>query len=411
MKKIIKVLWQTFWQAAGKGITSITTLVILSIVSRRFGSEGVGLLTLALTYLGFFSLIVDLGLNGFLLPSFLKKEYEKEWKKLLGLRLFLSLFSVSGACLLTLFWKNNYEFMQLILIGSFFSIFQQGIFTSAAIILQSKQRYDLAIISTSFGYAGILVAATIFNLLNLPLVFYMGAYSFGWTLIALSSLVISLKFVKNISPIFDFKYSKAVFKESWTISATLILNLVYFRLDAFLISFYRNFAEVGIYNLSYQIFQTMLVLPAFIMNSYYPLMIVSLKENKKVFLQELKKATVIMLAFGVLVAVITFVFAEPVVNLVSGEPLSDGVALLKVLSTGFPLFFISALFMWVLVTIKEYKNLAKIYLAGLTLNGLLNLLVIPQYSYWGASLTTVFSEGFILVLQALLIRKKLFGKK
>lgn len=409
MKKIIKVFWQTFWQVAGKGITSVTTLFILSFISRNFGPEEVGKLTLALTYLGFFSLVVDLGLNGYLLPVFLEKNYQTEWRKLFGLRLLLSLVSVFFAYLLALFWKNEPEFIQLVFIGAFFAIFQQAVFTSVSIILQGKMRYDLTIFATTIGYMGILLCAFVASRMHLGLPFFMASYSFGWALMAIVSILLSLKYIKNILPIFDFKYIKNIFRSAWPISAALILNLIYFRLDAFLISFFRGFTEVGIYNLAYQVFQSTLVLPTFIMNGYYPLMISSLKENKKVFLSELKKATILMLLFGLCAGGVTFLFGDLVIKILSGEnQFSDSVIVLKVLATGFPLFFISSLFMWILVTIKEYKNLVKIYTAGLFLNAVFNFILIPHFSYWGASITTVFSEGFILLLQAILIRKKLF---
>lgn len=409
MKKIIKVFWQTFWQVAGKGITSITTLFILSFISRNYGPEEVGRLTLALTYLGFFSLVVDLGLNGHLLPVFLGKDYEKEWRKLFGLRLILSLISVFFAYLLVLFWKNEQEFIQLVFIGAFFAIFQQAVFTSVSIILQSRMRYDLTIFATTAGYLGILICAFIASRMHLGLSFFMASYSFGWLLIAVVSILLSFKYIKNALPLFDFKYVKNTFKSAWPISATLILNLIYFRLDAFLISFYRGFTEVGIYNLAYQVFQSALVLPAFIMNGYYPLMISSLKQNKEIFLSELKKATILMLFIGIFAGAMSFLFGDLMIKILSGQDqFSDSAIILKVLSVGFPLFFISSLFMWVLVTIKEYKNLVKIYTAGLFLNAVFNFILIPHFSYWGASITTIFSEGFILLLQAILIRRKLF---
>lgn len=409
MKKIIKVFSQTFWQLLGKGITSITTLFILSFISRNFGPEEVGRLTLALTYIGFFSLTVDLGLNGYLLPLFLEKDFEKEWRRLFGLRIILSILSITFAYCLVLFWRNDPEFRQLIFIGAFFAILSQAVFTSVSLILQSKLRYDLTILSTSLGYAGVLAAAFFVSQKGLDLPFFMASYVLGWVLIIIISLSLSLKYIKNILPLFDFKYIKNIFKNSWPISATLILNLIYFRLDAFLISFYRGFAEVGIYNLSYQVFQSALVLPVFIMNGYYPLMVTSLKENKKVFIQEFKKATVLMLFIGLLAAIVSFIFGDILIKILSGEKgFSDSVVLLKILSTGFPLFFASALFMWVLVTIKEYKNLVKIYFAGLCFNCILNIILIPQFSYWGASVTTIFSEGLILLLQTILIRKRLF---
>lgn len=410
MEQIIKVFSQTLWQVSGKAITSVTTLFLLGFVSRSFGSSGVGYLTLALSYIGFFALFVDLGLNGYLLPKFLESNYEKVWQKLFGLRLLMAAISVGFAYTLILLLPGiNESFKNLVLIGAFIAIFEQAIFSCATVIFQSKLRYDLAAYATTLGYIGIIVSAAFANYFNLGLGFFMLSYAFGWIILSLLSLILVFKFTKTILPEYDLKFIKNVFKSSWPISATLILNLIYFRLDSFFISWFRNFSEVGIYNLAYQVFQSALVLPVFIMNGYYPLMVKNLNENKDKFLISLKKAFILMLGLGFAGTVATFIFGDFIINIIAGNNLfSDSATVLKILSLGFPLFFISALLMWVLVTLKEYKILVRIYFFGLVVNIVLNLIFIPQFSYIAASIITVLSEGVILVLQILFLRKKLW---
>ena len=65
---LFQVSQQTFWQLLGKAITSLATFIILGMVTRAYGEAQTGVFTLALTYLAFFYLISDFGINAHIVP-------------------------------------------------------------------------------------------------------------------------------------------------------------------------------------------------------------------------------------------------------------------------------------------------------------------------------------------------------
>jgi O-antigen/teichoic acid export membrane protein len=144
------------------------------------------------------------------------------------------------------------------------------------------------------------------------------------------------------------------------------------------------------------------------MNGLYPLMISQFNQNKKDFNLLLKKSILIMLGLSVLGVITTLVFAPLVIQLVGGQNGFTGSTLsLRILSLGLPAFFVSSVLMWVLVTMKSYKTMLITYLVGLSANIILNLILVPQFSYIASSWITVFSEYLILILQLIILFPRL----
>ena len=198
-------------------------------------------------------------------------------------------------------------------------------------------------------------------------------------------------------------YLKNLLITVWPLSATLILNTIYFRLDSFVLTSLKGFEEVAIYNLSYSIFQTILVIPTFIMNSYYPLMLLQIKENLEKFNNQIKLAGLFLLLFSVLVIAITWMAAPIIIGIIAGGGFSKSADTLRYLVLTLPAFFLSSLFMWTLMSLKKFRTLFLIYLVGLFVNLILNLLLIPVYGINGAIITTAISEYLILSMQVMIL--------
>lgn len=406
MNVLVKISQQTAWQIIGKITTALSTIIILGLISRQFGEEGTGIITLALAYLGFFSLAVDFGINAHILPQLLKGDVNIIWRKLFGLRIILAVSLVISAALLILFWPNQASVFKITVLMGLVSIIEAAVFISATALFQSRLRYDLTTSATILGTVTTL--GSLFFLIKLNSVpLLMAGYVFGWIVTAGAALLLVKKIFNNIRPIFDLSFSTRTINNVWPISITLLINLIYFRADAFLLSYFKNFTEVGIYNLSYQIFQSLLVLPTYIMNSFYPLLLKDFSSSLLKFKESLLKGVLLMAAIGFLGTVGTIFLASIVVQIITGgHGFSGSVSALQILSLGLPAFFVSSLLMWSLIALKQYRPMMMIYLAGLLINVLLNVIFIPRYSYLAAAGVTVVSEYLILILQLIILRKQ-----
>lgn len=397
------VFKQTFFQILGKVVTSLSTFLILSVVARTYGKEDLGAFTLSLTYLGVFMMIVDFGFNGHLLrDEQFKKDNETTFKKLLGIRIAMAVVLIAcSLVLLPLFSFSGINFITLTIAGSL-SIMGSALFVSSNLIFQKNLRYDLSVLATVAGTFSYMLFVLYSSNAKFPLLSLSLSSMFGWMLIGLVALLLLKKLLKDITPVFDWQFSLNLIKKSWLIAATLFLNVIYFRVDSFFITFFKGLEDAGIYNLAYQFFQAALVLPIFIMNSYYPILLKSYSG--------IKSAITILFAISLFGILLTFLLSPFLIITLAGQGYEGSILSLRILSLGFPAFFISAIFMWMLVAEGKYKLLFALYTSGLIFNLIFNLIFIPQYSYIGAAYVTIASEYVILGLQLFFLRKVIFGK-
>lgn len=388
---------QTFWQIVGKGVTSFSTIIILGIVARNYQEGGTGIFTLSLTFLAMFNLLADFGFNAHVLKKVqgAKAKVHSEWNKLLGTRLVWSMVLAILAVGSLPFWPfATPEFSQAVMFGSL-AILGSAIFVTCNLIFQSKLRYDLSSLASILGTLASLIFYVYLSLHKYPVYSLLLAYSLGWIFIAAYALFFVKNFLSKITPAFDFIYTKKLFKDSWPIAATLALNVVYFRLDSFMIAYFKGVSDAGIYNVAFSVFQSVLVVPTFVMNAYYPLMLKSLSKNKLIGLG--------LAGLAIVGTLLTLFLSPTIINLLTGGSFNGSIESLRILSLGFPAFFLSALMMWFLVTLGKYKQLLIIYSLGLLINVGLNFIFIPQHSFYAAAWITVISEYLILTAQAMVL--------
>ncbi len=400
MHKLIQVTEQTLWQIVGRIVISLSAFLALALITRNYGKDAVGVYTLAQTYLTMFFIIGDLGLNAYVLARL--KESPSEANKLFSIRFYWSVLLVVLAMLLALVLPlGDGLFKKAVLLG-LFSILGSGIFTSVNLIFQERFKYQVSIIASSVGSVVMFLATIFLVISDVPPYMLLISYSLAWMANNIASLLLVNKYYhfKLLKP--DFGYFFNLVKKVWPVSTTLILNVIYFRFDTFILAASRGLSEVAIYNLSYTLFQTALFLPTFIMNSYYPIILTEIS-NKKLLFRQLKIAFMVMVVLASLGTLIAFVASPSIIRLVTGGGFEESIAVINILSLSFPAFFTTALLMWVYVSLKRYKALMWIYLIGLIVNIMLNLIFTPTYSYIATSWITVFSEYLILTLQLIIL--------
>lgn len=399
MSVSIKIVKQTFWQILGKVVSSASTIIILGLVTRNYGEAGTGNFTLALSFLAIFYLLTDFGFNAHVLTN-LKSQNSKLktiFQNLLGTRIIWSASLIVFAILLLPFLPSvSLDFSTSILIGSPAIMFS-AIFISCNLIFQSRLSYNLSVLAYSTGAILSLVISVYLILFKYPIYSLFLAQVIGYFMTATVSLLLVKRILPKITARFNKQYAADLFRESWPIAATLSLNVIYFRADSFMIAYFKTAADVGIYNLAYQVFQALLVLPTFIMNAYYPLMLQSLKEVKLVAVSLLVLASVI--------TVLLIIFAPMIVYFLTGGGFAGSAKSLQILALGFPAYFVSAMLMWLIVSKGKYHKLLIIYALGLVVNLTLNFIFIPGYSYLAASYVTIISEYLILLMQLIILKK------
>lgn len=403
MEIIKKIIHQLSWQMGAKFITAFSTIILLSIITRSFGEDGTGTYTLALTYLAFFYLAADLGLNGFYLSNY--KDDPDLPNKLFNFRLWWSvILLVVSALILPSLPFSTTPFIFTVLLGGL-SIVLNGIFNSTNLVFQHHLAYSKSSIAAALGSLASLLVAFALLQIQADVYFFALAPLFGWLVTTFICWILVKKFYRFRLMKPDLLFPVETLRVAWPVAATLVINTLYFRIDTFILSYTQSIATVGAYNLAYQIFQNILVIPAFIMNGYYPLMLRSMNEGSSFFKLHLKNAVLMMAGLGILGFIGIYLFSPWLIFLLTGGGFQGSVITLNILAISLPAFFLSALLMWIMMAKKLYKPLLGVYVLAFFVNFLANWYLIPLYSFIAASWVTVGSEYLILIMQVLMLLK------
>jgi O-antigen/teichoic acid export membrane protein len=164
---------------------------------------------------------------------------------------------------------------------------------------------------------------------------------------------------------------------------------------------------VGLYGVSYKIFEFALVFPTFFVNSIYPILVRHYKDSRERLLRTVKLSGMFLLAVAVVGSLVGFALAPLMIRLVAGPEFGESVRALRLLLLGLPIFYLSALFLWLMITLGKQRQIPFIYAFGALVNVVLNLVFIPRYSFYASSVITWTSEALILGLLIYIGRKAL----
>ena len=120
-----------------------------------------------------------------------------------------------------------------------------------------------------------------------------------------------------------------------------------------------------------------------------------------------KNYSFVFISFS-LVLIAIFWFSSPLFNLIKSD-FTSAIHPFRVLLLSLPLFFITSLMQWFLISFEMQKRLMFIYLFSAVLNIVLNLIFIPKEGYMAAAYITLISEFLVMIsFFAILLRKNFF---
>lgn len=401
-----KVFFNTGAQVFGKAITASITLVVTLLIGRALGPAGYGEFTKIFVFVGYFYTLADFGLNTIFI-KLAKDDHLSLLRILIGLRIVLGLVLATTAIIISFLLPydqiQNTGFSPLVKIGIIIAsatIITQSLFITANAHFQKILRYDLSTVAAVIGYLVILAITLVVNAAGGQLLGYVAAYALGGlTLVLVAFWLITKRANRLILPKFSPLQSFNLVKRSLPVGAALIFNLIYFRIDVFILASYRPSEEVGLYGLSYQFFEAALAIPIFFANSIYPLLTKLYSSSRLEFKKQVGSWLKILIGISFLLAIVLILIAYLIPALYD-QRFAGSVRALQILAVGLPFFFISALLWHILIIYNKQKYLTVIYAVGAIFNITANLIFIPQYGYLAAATITVISEGLIMLLLA-----------
>jgi len=409
-----KIASNTVYQIIGKLISMSITMLAVVIITRSYGREGYGAFSLMQSWPALFFVIVDFGIN-----AIAARDITEDWSKaakylgnILIIRFLFSLFLILIISFSISFFPYSSDLRNGIRLGLFLLI-TQSLFSTTNIFFQVKLRYDYSTIAYVGGYILILVLVLISSYFKLPVTWANFSYVIG----GLLTFILSMSYLAKMGIKPDFSLDKKIWKylilSALPIGIMFLFSQMSFKEDALMLSFLKlpksyglnNTESVAVYALPYKVFEVMLVVPTFFMNSVYPVLVGHMVEGEQKLKKTFARVMYFLTGSGLIIGLLGVVFSSLSMKILGGEEFFQSVGVLNILSGGLFIFYLTSPISWLIVTLGYQKYLPWIYFVSFSFNIIMNFIFIPKYSFYGASWITVLSEFIVLILLIIFARK------
>lgn len=403
--KVRTIFANMSWLMVSQIITSVCAFVWTIFMARYLGPANYGVFGSAVSTSTLFGAFCTLGVLSYVVRE-ISTDFESEAKYInntLGLKIFLSLFYIVIILivLLVLGWQRYLiGFCMLYALEYIIKSFQDVAFTSFQAHEKIKYQAITNIITNLLTF--IFIFVVIFTDLGLL------GITFAYILANVISLVYAIyaqrKYFVKPHFAFDFSLYRILIKGGFPFALTGLFYIIYYSIDVVMITQFSTTYSTGLYNSAYKLINVLTLFYTIYSSVIFPVMSkLFVDENdllKLSFIKSIKYLSLVTIP----IAVFTTLYGYDIIGIYGAEYMEAGGVIKILIWTVCFLFINGAGSLLLNASHKEY-SVTKIYSIAAVFNVVLNMLLIPKYDVYGASVATVLSEILILLLQFYMISK------
>jgi len=378
--------------------TSISSLIILIVIARLLGDINLGKYTFASAFPQLFTVFIDLGYGTLLVREVARDKslIKKYLSNILGIRLFLLLTNILFLFLLINIIGYTSTTKTIIFLFGFYTFLK----TFSNIFLLTfrafeKMEYEalVVVIGTVFrGSLGLILLFCGYGLLELAYVFIVS----GFIELFFSFIICRKKIVRPRIHL-QLSFLLKTIKVAFPLGLLTILGIIYIRIDTVLLSIMKGDAVVGWYNAAYNLILGFQPIPHLFMHSLLPLMSYFYISSKKSLQEGYEKSFRYLFFLGLPMSVGICLLADEFIFLFFGNQFVDSIIVLRILAWDIVIKFLYICSSFVLISSDKQNQTAIIVALSALLNVVLNIILIPHYSYIGAGVATIATEIVLLI--------------
>jgi O-antigen/teichoic acid export membrane protein len=393
-----KIAKNTVFLLLSNVLAYLFTFISTVYTARYLGVEGWGIISVALSITGIFGVFTDLGLSSFTVREVARDKslVDKYFSNTFVIKIFLGFFTFGLIALISYMVGYSQQIINVIylitisvILGSFTSVFYS--------IFQAYEKMEYQSLATIISNLGMLVLTLI--------VIYLGVTVVGFAVIyivvsLIAFIYISIIYLKKYSLPkleIDLEFWKEIFKESLPFAITGIFVTIYFWIDSFMLSVMVGNDAVGIYNAAYRLIFVLLFIPSLFVTALFPVMSRHFESARELLKMEYEKSFKFLFIVAIFIFIYGLIFANEIIMIIFGQKFNQSIITLQTLIWVVPIIFLTLLFGNILNAVNKQRVVTIVATLNVLFNITLNLILIPQYSFIGASIATVLTEllGFI----------------
>ncbi|MDZ4171959.1 MAG: flippase, partial [Methanobacteriaceae archaeon] len=375
-------------------------LIYLINVAKYLGAENYGVLALALALTGIFSVFVDLGLASLTVREVSKNKYLANLflGNSLVIKSFFSLITlilVHGIVNILNYPKETAEVIYWITLFVIFNSLSQSVYA----IFQSYQKMEYQSLGIILNSILMFIGVTALIFFQKDLMIFAMLYAMISLIIFIISLIICIsKFTKPKISI-NVNVWKNLLRNSLPLGLISIFVVLFIRIDTIMLSKMVSEMAVGWYNASVTLVQSLSFITSAVVVSVFPLFSkLHVNSQKNNFELLFRKTFHYIALISIPIGVGTTILADKIIILLYGFEYSNSIIVLQIIIW----WYVIGSFSWIIGTVLNATNKQRIFLifSGLALisNISLNFILIPKFSYIGASIATILTEVLLFCL-------------
>ena len=385
-------------------VSKVFSFFYVMYTARYLGVEGFGILSFALAFTGIFGVFTDLGLRSLTVREVARdKSLASKYLNNITVIKVILVSVTFGIIVLVInilgYPEQTIKVVYLIALSVIFTAFT-GMFYSVFQAFEKMEYQSLGqILNSALMFSGVMIAIKYnFTIIGFASLYLMASIIIlGYSLVILRRKFFNPFFVWSLREIeIDWSFWKPTIKEALPFGLTGISGMIYTYTDSIMLSLMQGNEVVGWYNAAYRLILILLFIPGIINSAIFPSMSKFYISSQNALKLMCEKYFKIMLIIGIPIGVGTTLLASKIILLIFGNEYRPSIIALQILVWTMVFTFAGAAFVKLFESINKQIIITKISGICVIVNILLNLLLIPKFSYIGASVATVITE-FILV--------------
>jgi O-antigen/teichoic acid export membrane protein len=390
-------------------LNPFVSLVLVSVISRKLGVEGMGQYSLLSSYLNIFTTIASLGLGGLIVREVARRPEDIHTLTVNSL-LFGLVSSVLAMILMDFgvtFLRYENELQLAFLIGSVslipgscsrflestFRAVERSEFIAIGQFLEnmSKVMLCIAVVLTGYGIVAIsaMTVLTKFFALGLLLFFYFKVIG-----------VFHVKFNKDVW--------KMLIKESPIFVGIAIFSTIHLNIDTILLSKLASVSSVGIYGAATRLNQICIIIPMAFSMAILP----TLSRHFGYGLENLREKTELSIRYVLIACLPTaaglLLLADKIIFLIYGAKFTQSVFILQLVAPVLIPYSLVLILAQTLIAANFQRLDMKINMVAAVIATVLNYTLIQRFAEIGAVIAYVVTITSFLALQVVFITRNLF---
>ena len=401
MNTVQRIAKNTAVLLAATIISKVLSFLYVMYAARYLGAEGFGILSFALAFTGIFGVFSDLGLDSLTIREVardksLAKKYLNNISVMKAILVTITFALIAILINLLGYPEQTTKVVYLVALSIIFSAFS-NMFNS---IFQAYEKMEYQSVGHILSSALLLLGALFaisqdFSVVGFAAVYFLvSVIGLGYTF-----AVSAWKFVLPKIEV-DWSFWKPTIKEALPFGLSGIFVNIYFWIDTVMLSLMVPNANevIGWYNAAYRLVLVLLFIPSVYFSSVFPVMSRLFKTSEESLKFVFERSFRYMAIIAVPIGVGTTLLADKIIPLIFGLNFTPATIALQILVWSTVLIFINSAFSHLFYSINKQTIITKVRAIIAIINVILNFLLIPRYSYIGASIATLVSDLVTLLV-------------